>query len=291
MTADSHDARKRPIRPPGAPPRPGLVPDDETVVRPRPVPLPKRVRHDDGASGETAAPAPLVAERFAPTALSALPAVPALASSLPVAAPVRAEAPAPLPTVAPAGVLTHHTIGAAPGRLDLADPRWSTTLASRSGGLLLETRPPALPELDEEGPARRLTHQPAFIASMAAALVVVVVVVVLVLMQTVFRGPDRVENLQLLDGGDNYVLQWSGPDVPYDVLMTGGSTGKNEDVSALVKGGRSAWIPKTGADVTDKSCFIVRGQRATSQKLPTTKAALAAQGAARICVSAASSGS
>lgn len=286
---------RRPIRPVGAPPRPGsaearqgaatppaAVPDDATVVRPQPIPLPRRVLRDE----------PLVAERL-PSSRPAAPAV-APSRSAPATAPVRtlaaaaaATSAAPLPTVAAATVLTHHTIGRAAGQLDLGDARWSRGSASQ---LLLESRVEALPELDDDVPTKRLTRQPAFIVSMAAAVVVVVVVVVLVLMQTVFRAPDRVENLQLLDGGANYVLQWNGPNVPYSVEMTAASTGKNVDVSSLIRGGREAWIPKNGAEVTDRSCFIVRSQSETSSKpLPTTSAALAAQGAAKVCVSQVSS--
>jgi hypothetical protein len=226
---------------------------------------------------------------------SSRPAAPAASPSrsAPATAPVRTlaaaavAAPAALPIVAPATVLTHHTIGRAAGQLDLGDARWSGASASR---LLLESRVEALPELDDDLPTKRLTRQPAFIVSMAAAVVVIVVVVVLVLMQTVFRAPDRVQNLQLLDGGANYVLQWNGPNVPYAVEMTAASTGKNVDVSSLIRGGREAWIPKNGAEVTDRSCFIVRSQGESSSKpLPTTTAALAAQGAAKVCVSQVSS--
>ncbi|RKR73959.1 hypothetical protein C8E83_1059 [Frondihabitans australicus] len=292
---------KRPIRPAGAPPRPGAaggrvdapspVPsesaahlDDATVVRPQPIPLPRRVLRDE----------PLVAERIAPPGRESGREgvggrVPDPATTRPATAPVRTLAPAAaaLPTApAVASVLTHRTIGRSAGHLDLGDPRWSVGSATT----LLETRVDVLPELDDDVPVRRLTRQPAFLVSMGAAVVVVVVVVVIVLMQTVFRGPDRVENLQLLDGGANYVLQWNGPNVPYAIAMTNASTGKTIDVSSLVRGGREAWIPKNGAEVTDRSCFIVRSQReATSQKLPATAAGLSAQGAAKVCVSQISS--
>jgi hypothetical protein len=228
---------------------------------------------------------PLIAERLAPVApvapVEVTPAAPA-AVALVAIAPATVASVAPSPAAAPVAVLTHTTIGGHAGHLDLADPRWSRD--GGTAGVLLESRADVLPELEDDVPPRRITRQPAFIVALAAAVVVVVVVVILVLMQTVFRGPDRVENLQLLDGGDNYILQWNGPDVPYAVTMTGATGGKTEDVSNLVKNGRQAWIPKSGADVTDDSCFVVRAQRETTQKLPTAKAALAGQGAARVCI-------
>ena len=63
--------------------------------------------------------------------------------------------------------------------------------------------------------------------------------------------------LALTVSSDNVRATWSGPDVPYQLLVVGGPGGEAVDVSQLVTG-EEAWIPVSAGLIDDRSCVVVR---------------------------------
>lgn len=148
----------------------------------------------------------------------------------------------------------------------------------------MEREAEVLPELEAEIKPRPLRRQPAFLVSMGLALVAVLVCGGLVIRHTMYGAPDRVENVTLRDTGDNYLLEWDGPDVPYHLDLTTADGAKPEDVSGLLRSWE-AWVPKDGLGVAQDSCLVIRPQE-TEESEPFTVDAqeLEAQGGAIVCV-------
>ncbi|KQQ27610.1 hypothetical protein ASF54_02135 [Frondihabitans sp. Leaf304] len=207
------------------------------------------------------------------------PVAPVAAPPAPVAAPA-----APAPTavaLAPrreVTALTHRVIGSA------ASAGLVSGIGSPSA-VTLETLPDLLPEPGVDDSTPPLRKQPAFIVSLIAAGVILLGVAAFFVLQHVLRGPDAVEGLTVLDGGNNYVLQWNGPDVPYSVSVTTKAS-TTIDVTRFVKGGRQAFVPKSGLGLTDASCFVVRSTAEATEHptVPTSRADLSTAGAQRFCV-------
>lgn len=197
---------------------------------------------------------------------------------------VSEPSPGPLPTPPPASasvVLGAVTLGVDAGRPTLSDLGWGDSLCERAP---LERERAMLPELEAPPPPRPLRRQPAFIVAMSAAGAAILALAGTLVVQTVFLAPATVEAVRLTDLGDNLLLQWEGPDVPYSVMMTSADFADPADLSAMIKGGRDAWIPRNAAGVSSDACFVVR-TRAAAEQFAFTEVAteLVDQGGARIC--------
>ncbi|ROR82236.1 hypothetical protein SAMN06295974_3129 [Plantibacter flavus] len=185
-------------------------------------------------------------------------------------------------------VLSQLVVGGEEERLQLLDLGWGSLVGVKES---LERERAVLPELEEPPQPKPLRRQPAFIVALSATAAALVTFVAIVVVQLVVQAPTRVEAVHLTDLGDNLLLQWDGPDVPYAVAMTGGDIDGAVDLSAMIKGGREVWVPKRTAAVSTDACFVVL-DRAVSEReqLVSDTERLAEAGGARICVSEAERG-
>lgn len=223
--------------------------------------------------------------RLQPKAPRMAEAAPAVAAAPPVAARAKREAfvpEMPLHLTSDAPVQRVFGSGAqADGRIPLLELGWDRLVESK---VRLARDREVLPELEEPPPPKPLRRQPAFIVSMAVAGVTLVGVGAMFVLGNIFREPDRVSDLVIQDGGDNYVIEWSGPDVPYSVVMTDEALDAPADLSAMLKG-REVWVPKRGLGVTSDSCFTVRSAEvAASEGFSDDPVVIDDQGGARVCV-------
>ncbi|PCE16283.1 hypothetical protein AUC47_00035 [Microbacterium sp. SZ1] len=169
------------------------------------------------------------------------------------------------------------------GQLGWDTPRPSMQMAP--GAIrTLETSGDVLPEL-EEAPERQrpLWRHPAFLISVGTTLLALIAFVVFVILGGLSSGSAATD--LKLEVTDNVVrADWSGPDVPYQVIVVDGPSGPTLDVSQLVTG-TEAWLPRAAAIVDDGSCIVVRpasGNETAEVKLD--RETLDAQGAVSGCV-------
>ncbi|WP_345373102.1 hypothetical protein [Frondihabitans cladoniiphilus] len=243
--------------------------------------MPRRVLAPEPTPGSLLGSEPPAPFPPAPVAAPAAAEPVAPAAAPPITAPVATQPLAPRRLPEPPRreltALSHHVIGAGTAVL---------TRAPQAGAVKrpLASIPESLPAPTDDDLPKPLRRQPAFIVSIVAAIVILVGVATFLVLQQVLRGPDTVQNLTVLDGGNNYVLQWNGPDVPYSVAATNAPS-NTIDVTRFVKGGRQAFVPKSGLGVSKSSCFVVRSQaEASSHAVPTTAAELASEGGRKFCV-------
>lgn len=148
----------------------------------------------------------------------------------------------------------------------------------------LETSGDVLPELEEAPEKQRpLWRHPAFLISIGTTVLALIAFVVFVIVGGLTGTPKATD--LTLEVTDNVVrADWSGPDVPYQVIVVDGPSGPTLDVSQLVTG-TEAWLPRAAAIVDDGSCIVVRpaeGNEKSEVKLD--RATLDAQGAVSGCV-------
>ncbi|MFB4351361.1 hypothetical protein [Microbacterium sp. CR_7] len=169
------------------------------------------------------------------------------------------------------------------GQLGWDTPRPSMQVAP--GAIrTLETSGDVLPELEEAPEKQRpLWRHPAFLISVGTTLLALIAFVVFVILGGL-SGGSAATDLKL-EVTDNVVrADWSGPDVPYQVIVVDGPSGPTLDVSQLVTG-TEAWLPRAAAIVDDGSCIVVRpasGNETAEVKLD--RETLDAQGAVSGCV-------
>ena len=169
------------------------------------------------------------------------------------------------------------------GQLGWDSPRPSLQVAP--GAIrTLETSGDVLPELEEAPDKQRpLWRHPAFLISVGTTLLALIAFGVFVILGGL-SGSSTASDLKL-EVTDNVVrVDWSGPDVPYQVIVVDGPSGPTLDVSQLVTG-TEAWLPRAAAIVDDGSCIVVRpveGNEKADVRLD--RATLDAQGAVSGCV-------
>lgn len=147
----------------------------------------------------------------------------------------------------------------------------------------LEISGEVLPELAEKPEkVRSLWLHPAMLVSIATTLVALVVLAVLLVLG-VFAPSSAANGLTLTVGDDNVRATWSGPDVPYQVVVVGGPSGEEVDVSQLVAG-TEAWIPRAMGLIDERSCVVVRPASTSAEPVSLDAAALASQGGASACL-------
>ncbi|MDQ0644062.1 hypothetical protein [Microbacterium murale] len=167
---------------------------------------------------------------------------------------------------------------------------WSSarpSLDAMSGPIRpLEISGSVLPELEEESSAakrRPLWLHPAFLVSAGTTLIALIALAVFVVLG-VFGGKDVAADLQI-ESTENVVrASWSGPDVPYQVIVIDGPAGDAVDVSQRVTG-TELWLPLAAGLIDERSCLLVRpaeGNEKASTSLDRT--ALDQQGAVAGCV-------
>lgn len=148
----------------------------------------------------------------------------------------------------------------------------------------LESAGDVLPELEEAQVAPRpMWRHPAFLVSAGLTLLALVALVVFLVLGMLNPRP-AVSGLDLTAGDDNVRVSWSGPDVPYQVIVVGGPAGDELDVSQTVTG-TEAWIPTGMGFIDERSCVLVRPV-AGNETAPVAldAATVSAQGGASACV-------
>lgn len=147
----------------------------------------------------------------------------------------------------------------------------------------LETSSDVLPELTETPQkVRPLWRHPASIVSMATTLVALLALAVFVVIG-LLNPAAAASGLALTTGDDNVRATWSGPDVPYQLVVVGGPGGDVVDVSQLVAG-TEAWIPRSAGLVDERSCLVVRPASVSDAQVSLDADALASQGASSACL-------
>lgn len=201
--------------------------------------------------------------------MSQVPRRPALVTAAPAFAPAPVELP-------PAG----H--GQGPVRVGWDAGR--TSLATVPAPIRpLETSSDVLPELTETPEkVRPLWRHPASIVSMATTLLALIALAVFVVIG-ILNPAAAASGLTLTAGDDNVRVTWSGPDVPYQLVVVGGPGGETVDVSQLVTG-TEAWIPRSVGVVDARSCLVVRPASASDQEVSLDASVLASQGASSACL-------
>lgn len=171
-----------------------------------------------------------------------------------------ADAPAASALITSAPVPWTATRSAAPAALD-GQLGWDTprpSLHATPGAIrTLETSGDVLPELEEAPQTQRpLWRHPAFLISSGTTLLALIAFGVFVLLGGL-SGDSAAADLRL-EVTDNVVrASWSGPDVPYQLIVIDGPSGPALDVSQLVTG-TEAWLPLAASIVDEGSCIIVR---------------------------------
>ena len=188
-------------------------------------------------------PAASVGRGAAPTAVTA------------AAVPGRAAAIAAPPAFAAARLESHAAGAAAPKVLGGEPDRVSLATEPRSIRPL-ESAPDVLPEL-EQAPetARPVWKHPAFLVSAITTLLALIALAVFIVLGILSPRAEAYA-LTLTVTPDNVQASWSGPDVPYQLIVLGGPRGEEVDMSQLVEG-TAAWIPSAGFVDAD-SCIVVR---------------------------------
>lgn len=148
----------------------------------------------------------------------------------------------------PAGVAESKVLGGEPDRVSLAtEPRQIRPL---------ESAPDVLPELEQAPESvRPVWKHPAFLVSAITTLLALIALAVFIVLG-ILNPRAEASALTLTPTGDNVQASWSGPDVPYQLIVVGGPRGEEVDLSQLVEG-TTAWIPTAGF-IDDNSCVVVR---------------------------------
>jgi hypothetical protein len=146
-----------------------------------------------------------------------------------------------------------------------------------------------LPELDQDIEARPLRRQPVFIVSLVLAIVVALTVVGFWVKQQFFSAPDAVQGINLLDGGENWVLEWRGPDVPYTVLVVDGDGVVQGDISEWIRQWQ-VYMPKDYPELSADSCFVVQPQETADLSASIDLRRLSATGGSSLCLADADTG-
>lgn len=155
----------------------------------------------------------------------------------------------------------------------------------------LETSGSVLPELEDSPETRRkpLWRHPAFLVSAGTTLLALIVLVVLLVIGA-FGTKSAASDLRF-EVTENVVrAAWSGPDVPYQVIVVDGPGGPAVDVSQRVTG-TEVWLPLAAGLIDEGSCLIVRPAEGNEKaEASLDRGALEQQGAVSGCVADASDG-
>ena len=150
----------------------------------------------------------------------------------------------------------------------------------------LETSGSVLPELDESSPEvrrRPMWRHPASLVSIGTTLLALIAMGVFLVLGA-FGSSPAASDLRL-ESTENVVrASWSGPDVPYQVIVIDSPAGAEIDVSQQVTG-TEIWLPRAAELVSDASCLIVRPAEG-NEEAPASldHSTLEAQGAVAGCV-------
>ncbi|MGO2518523.1 MAG: hypothetical protein ACTH8F_00220 [Microbacterium sp.] len=149
----------------------------------------------------------------------------------------------------------------------------------------LETSGGVLPEL-EDSPAthrRPLWRHPAFLVSTGTTLLALIALAVFLVLG-VFGSRVAASDLSF-ELTENVVrASWSGPDVPYQVIVIDGPAGNAVDVSQRVTG-TEIWLPLAAGLIDEGSCLLVRPAEGNEEATPEADgAALDQQGGVSGCV-------
>ncbi len=168
---------------------------------------------------------------------------------------------------------THIDLGTAPGQ---------PILTAGGEGVAFQAAVTVLPELEEAAARpRTIWRHPAFIVSLVLAGLAVIAAAVMLVLSLVLGGSHgAVSDAALSEAGGNLHLTWNSSGAVELYVLTGSST---LDASQLVVGTDEAWIPSALGVYDQSSCFVIRPQ-GTSGEVSAAVDALAAQGAASVCV-------
>lgn len=121
----------------------------------------------------------------------------------------------------------------------------------------LETSGDVLPELEDAPESRRpLWRHPAFLISIGTTVLALIAFVVFVILGGFSERP--VASDLEIEITENVVrATWSGPDVPYQVVVLDGPAGPELDVSQQVTG-TEVWLPRAAGLIDEGSCIVVR---------------------------------
>jgi hypothetical protein len=171
------------------------------------------------------------------------------------------------------------------GQIGWSSPRPS--LEAMSGPIRpLEISGSVLPELEEdsaEAKRRPLWLHPAFLVSAGTTLIALIALAVFIILG-MFGTKSAASDLQI-EFTENVVrASWSGPDVPYQVIVIDGPAGDAVDVSQRVTG-TELWLPLAAGLIDERSCLLVRPAEG-NEKAPASsdRATLDQQGAVSGCV-------
>lgn len=150
----------------------------------------------------------------------------------------------------------------------------------------LEISGSVLPELEEDSPSakrRPLWLHPAFLVSAGTTLLALIALAVFIILG-MFGAKTAAADLQI-ESTENVVrASWSGPDVPYQVIVIDGPAGDAVDVSQRVTG-TELWLPLAAGLIDERSCLLVRPAEGNEKATPSLdRAALDQQGAVSGCV-------
>lgn len=301
--SDVQPREQRPIRPPGAPPRPTapttarLAPAPSRVVAPPPAALasiPEAPALPPASSGTHQ---PIAGFSEPPARPLPKPPPGDLTGQSPARqSPKSPSAPkhfapagvAPKGHVAPTGVapplvsvdLTRRIIGDGPDAIPLQTPGWTPSMGDKPR---LERLLDPLPELDVDISVRRLRRQPAFVVSVALAVAAGLAVSGWWVKHQYFSPPEAVQNIELLDAGDNYRLEWRGPDVPYTALLVHDDGEVQGNLQKWIRGW-GLYMPKTYPGLTADSCFVVQPEGTAVIEKHLDLSNLDASGGALVCI-------
>lgn len=230
------------------------------------------------ASARPVPAAPVVIrEQPAAALLTPIPAPPKVPQHIPALVSAEPDRLPPRPVSTP---LTRHAIGSEPDAVPLQTPGWTRSVGEKRR---IERPLDPLPELDVDISARPLSRQPAFLVSMTLAVIALLGVGGWWVRNQFFSPPDAVETITLLDAGDNYRLEWRGPDVPYTVLVVHDDGQVQGDVSGWVRDW-ALYMPKDYPELAADSCFVVQPATVTITGTAIDVGGLSASGGAMTCI-------
>lgn len=149
----------------------------------------------------------------------------------------------------------------------------------------LEIAGSVLPELEDSPAAKRrpLWRHPAFLVSAGTTLLALIALVVFVILG-LFTSRAAASDLTV-ELTENVVrASWTGPDVPYQVLVVDGPAGDAVDVSQRVTG-TEIWLPLAAGLIDEGSCLLVRPADGNEEAAATLeRGALEQQGGTSGCV-------
>ena len=121
----------------------------------------------------------------------------------------------------------------------------------------LETSGDVLPELEDAPESRRpLWRHPAFLISIGTTLLALIAFVVFVILGG-FSERAVAADLEFETTENVVRVTWTGPDVPYQVIVLDGPAGPELDVSQQVTG-TEVWLPRAAGLIDEGSCVVVR---------------------------------